>query len=370
MSFMTTVQEVVNLIEELAPCSYAESWDNVGLMVGNRNAIVTGVLTTLDVTEETILYAIEHDCNLIISHHPLIFKGLKQLSCDTAQGRMINALVQNNIAVYSAHTNLDIAPGGLNDMLAERLGLIDVKGFIKTGEDVLYKLTTFVPETAADAVRMAMGNAGAGRIGNYEYCSFSAYGEGRFIGNNDSHPVVGEPGSMTVVPEVQINALVDGTHLQGVIEALKDAHPYEEAAYEVISLVEPKGSTQYLGRIGRLPNALNLDTFREWVQEALPEANIRFAGVAPKEIQSIALCSGAGAEFIKDAARFHVDAYITGDVKYHDAQMAKELGLLVVDAGHFGTESIVASGLRDYLLGKGLSAPVKAFNEQNDFFFL
>lgn len=151
---------------------------------------------------------------------------------------------------------------------------------------------------------------------------------------------------------------------------MKDAHPYEEAAYEVLSLVEPKGATQYLGRIGRLPNALNLDTFREWVQEALPEANIRFAGIAPKEIQSIALCSGAGAEFIKDAARLRVDAYVTGDVKYHDAQLAKELGLLVVDAGHFGTESIVASGLRDYLLSKDISVPVKAFTEQNDFFFL
>ena len=367
---MTTVQQVIALMEQLAPRSYAESWDNVGLMVGDRSAMVTGVLTTLDVTEETFSYAIEHNCNLIISHHPLIFKGLKQLSCDTTQGRMIHKLIQHNIAVYSAHTNLDIAPGGLNDMLAEQLGLIDVKGFIKTGEDALYKITTFVPENAADAVRMAMGNAGAGRIGNYEYCSFSAHGEGRFVGNDTSHPVIGEAGSMTVVPEVQINALVDGIHLQHVIEAMKDAHPYEEAAYEVLSLVEPKEATQYLGRIGRLPNALDLDTFREWVQEALPDANIRFAGIAPKEIQSIALCSGAGAEFIKDAARLHVDAYVTGDVKYHDAQLAKKLGLLVVDAGHFGTESIVARGLRDYLLSKDLSVPVKAFTEQNDFFFL
>ena len=367
---MTTVQQVVNLIEELAPRSYAESWDNVGLMIGNRNAIVTGVLTTLDVTEETIAYAIEHDCSLIISHHPLIFKGLKQLSCDTAQGRMINNLIQHNIAVYSAHTNLDIAPGGLNDMLANQLGLIDVKGFIKTGEDTLYKVTTFVPESAADAVRHAMGTAGAGKIGNYEYCSFSLHGEGRFIGNEDSHPVIGEAGALTVAHEVQVNAIVDGTHLGQVIEAMKEAHPYEEVAYEVVSLIAPTASIQYLGRVGRLPNALTLDTFREWVQEALPEANIRFAGVAPQEIQSIALCSGAGAEFIKDAARLHVDAYITGDVKYHDAQMAKELGLLVVDAGHFGTESIVASGLRDYLLSKEVSVPVKAFNEQNDFFFL
>lgn len=367
---MTTVQQVITLMEQLAPRSYAESWDNVGLMVGDRNAIVTGVLTTLDVTEEAISYAIEHDCNLIVSHHPLIFKGLKQLSCDTAQGRMINQLIQHNIAVYSAHTNLDIAPGGLNDMLANQLGLIDLKGFVKTSEDALYKVTTFVPESSADAVRHAMGTAGAGKIGNYEHCSFSLHGEGRFIGNEESHPVIGEAGTLTVAPEAQVNAIVDGAHLSQVIESMKAAHPYEEVAYEVVSLVEPTASTQYLGRVGRLPNALNLDTFREWVQEALPEANIRFAGVAPEEIQSMALCSGAGAEFIKDAARLHVDAYVTGDVKYHDAQLAKELGLLVVDAGHFGTESIVASGLRDYLLSKDISVPVKAFTEQNDFFFL
>lgn len=367
---MTTVQQVITLMEQLAPRSYAESWDNVGLMVGDRNAIVTGVLTTLDVTEDAISYAIEHDCNLIVSHHPLIFKGLKQLSCDTAQGRMINQLIQHNIAVYSAHTNLDIAPGGLNDMLANQLGLIDLKGFVKTSEDALYKVTTFVPESSADAVRHAMGTAGAGKIGNYEHCSFSLHGEGRFIGNEESHPVVGEAGTLTVAPEAQVNTIVDGAHLSQVIESMKAAHPYEEVAYEVVSLVEPTASTQYLGRVGRLPNALNLDTFREWVQEALPEANIRFAGVAPEEIQSIALCSGAGAEFIKDAARLHVDAYVTGDVKYHDAQLAKELGLLVVDAGHFGTESIVASGLRDYLLSKDISVPVKAFTEQNDFFFL
>ena len=151
---------------------------------------------------------------------------------------------------------------------------------------------------------------------------------------------------------------------------MKAAHPYEEVAYEVLNIVEPTSSTQYLGRVGRLPNALNLDSFREWVQDALPDANIRFAGVAPETIQSIALCSGAGAEFIKYAARLHVDAYITGDVKYHEAQMAKELGLLVVDAGHFGTESIVARGLCDYLISVGFTVPVKAFTEQNDFFFV
>ena len=165
MSCMITVQQVITLMEQLAPRSYAESWDNVGLMVGDRNVVVTGVVTTLDVTEETVEYAIEQNCNLIVSHHPLIFKGLKQISCDTAHGRTINKLIQHKIAVYSAHTNLDIAPGGLNDMLAKQLGLIDIKGFIKSGEEALYKVTTFVPESSADAVRWAMGDAGAGRIG-------------------------------------------------------------------------------------------------------------------------------------------------------------------------------------------------------------
>ena len=336
MSCMITVQQVITLMEQLAPHSYAESWDNVGLMVGDRNVVVTGVVTTLDVTEETVEYAIEQNCNLIVSHHPLIFKGLKQISCDTAQGRTINKLIQHKIAVYSAHTNLDIAPGGLNDMLAKQLGLIDIKGFIKTGEEALYKVTTFVPESSADAVRLAMGDAGAGRIGNYEHCSFSIHGEGRFVGNEDSHPVIGAAGALTVVPEVQVNAIVDGTHLSKVVAAMKAAHPYEEPAYDIYqidNLAEKYG----IGRVGELKEAMPTEDFIEKVKNAFDLEGLRvvYPHKTKETIKRVAICGGSGEKFYREAVAAKADVYITGDVYYHTAHDMQETGMLVIDPGHY-----------------------------------
>ena len=225
---MVTAKQIIESMEQWAPLHYAESWDNVGLMLGSKQRNIFKIITTLDITPEVVEYAIAEQAQMIISHHPFIFKGLKSLNLDSPQGTLIERLIKNDIVVYSAHTNLDITQGGLNDMLANRLGLIHVKGFVPTGQDVLYKITTFVPTDAADVVREAMANAGAGRIGNYEACSFSFAGEGRFKGNDESHPVIGEAGTLTVVPEVAVNVIVDGAHKQAVINAMKEAHPYEE----------------------------------------------------------------------------------------------------------------------------------------------
>ena len=349
---MVLAKQIIESMEQWAPPHYAESWDNVGLMVGSKQRDVSKIITTLDITPEVIEYAIVEQAQMIISHHPFIFKGLKSLHLDSPQGTLIEKLIKNDIVVYSAHTNLDITIGGLNDMLANRLGL------------------TNVPTDTADAVREAMASAGAGRIGNYESCSFSFTGEGRFRGNDESHPVIGEAGTLTVVPEVAVNVIVDGAHKQAVINAMKEAHPYEEVAYEVFTLHEPNvGRT--LGRIGELPETMDFESFREHLQESLPHANLRFGGIKKDSIKTIALCSGGGAEFIKNAVK--ADAYVTGDVKYHDAQLAKELGLLVVDAGHFGTEEIVADGIRDYLRDQsdkgGWDITVQSFENQADFFF-
>lgn len=367
---MVLAKQIIESMEQWAPPHYAESWDNVGLMVGSKQRDVSKIITTLDITPEVIEYAIVEQAQMIISHHPFIFKGLKSLHLDSPQGTLIEKLIKNDIVVYSAHTNLDITIGGLNDMLANRLGLTNVRGFVPTGSDMVYKITTFVPTDSADAVREAMASAGAGRIGNYESCSFSFTGEGRFRGNDESHPVIGEAGTLTVVPEVAVNVIVDGAHKQAVINAMKEAHPYEEVAYEVFTLHEPNvGRT--LGRIGELPETMDFESFREHLRESLPHANLRFGGIKKDSIKTIALCSGGGAEFIKNAVK--ADAYVTGDVKYHDAQLAKELGLLVVDAGHFGTEEIVADGIRDYLRDQsdkgGWDITVQSFENQADFFF-
>lgn len=367
---MVLVKDIIHLMERLAPLHYAESWDNVGLMVGSKQREVRNIITTLDVTPEVIDYAIRQNAQMIISHHPFIFKGLTSLNLDTTQGRMIEQLIKHDIVVYSAHTNLDIADGGLNDMLAARLGLAEVQGFVPTGADAVYTLTTYVPVDAADAVRYAMASAGAGSIGNYESCSFTTSGEGRFKGNDESNPVVGQRGALEVVSEEAIHVIVDRAKLSQVVQAMKEAHPYEEVAYEVVELKEPSRK-RALGRVGKLPEAMSFNEFRDYVQEALPQGNLRFGGVKKESIKTIALCSGGGASFIKQAATY--DAYITGDVKYHDAQLAKELGLLIVDAGHFGTEEVVATGLRDYLQAeiecRTWDAQVVAFEDQSDFFF-
>lgn len=367
---MITVKEVMQSMERLAPPYFAESWDNVGLMIGSKKNFVSKVITTLDVTPAVVDFAIREGAEMIISHHPFIFKGLTSIDLDSVQGQMIETLVKHGIAIYSAHTNLDIAEGGLNDMLAEKLGLIDIQGFVPVGTDAVYKVITYVPQNATDGVRFAMAEAGAGRIGNYEACSFSSFGEGRFKGNVASNPVIGKRGTLTVAQEVAVQVIVETNDLSAVIKAMKEAHPYEEVAYEVVELVKPNRE-RTLGRIGNLPQPMSFAAFKHHVEMVLPHSHVRFGGVKKDSIKTIALCSGSGASFIKQARGF--DAYITGDVKYHDAQLAKELGLLLVDAGHFGTEEIVASGVAEYLRCESSSnnweLTVIPFVDQEDFFF-
>ncbi|WP_251421448.1 Nif3-like dinuclear metal center hexameric protein [Veillonella agrestimuris] len=367
---MITVEDIMKSMERLAPTHFAESWDNVGLMMGSKKNGVSKIITTLDVTPAVVDFAIREQAHMIVSHHPFIFKGLTSIDLDSVQGQMIERIIKHDIAVYSAHTNLDIAEGGLNDMLAEQLGLADITGFVPVGSDAIYKVTTFVPEQAADAVRQAMAEAGAGRIGNYEACSFSSLGEGRFKGNDEANPVIGESGTLTVTPEVAVQIIVDKAQLAAVITAMKGTHPYEEVAYEVIELVEPSRN-RTLGRRGILPVTMSFEEFKAHLEQVLPHSHLRFGGVKKDAIRTVALCSGAGASFIKAAKG--ADVYITGDVKYHDAQLAKELGLLLVDAGHFGTEEIVTSGLAEYLKrtakDNDWDLDIVPFLDQEDFFF-
>lgn len=366
---MLQVKDVIKVMETWAPLSLAESWDNPGLMVGHRDQVVKGILTTLDVTEEAIAYAIDHDCNLIISHHPFIFKGLKQVETNRGQGAMLASLIKHDIAVYSAHTNLDIAPGGLNDMLCQALGLEACSGFIARGDHKNYKLVTYVPTDYADAVRDALAAAGAGQIGNYSHCSFSAHGEGRFQLEEGAQPFIGQEGLLEVVREVRVETIVPAHRMKAVLEALEKAHPYEEVAYDVFALVEPR-QVYTLGRTGNLPKEMNFQDFSKYLAQRLPQASLRFGGSKVDCIKRLALCSGAGAEFLEEAKRAGADAYITGDVKYHDAQKAKELGLLLVDAGHFGTEAMVAEGIKAKLEEElGQSLPIIANEIQKDFFF-
>lgn len=368
-----TVKQISQIVEQLAPKHLAESWDNVGLMVGQQQMAVTGIVTALDVTEAVVEEAIAKGCNLIVSHHPLIFKGLKQVTDETALGRLVLKLISHNIAVYSAHTNLDIAQGGLNDLAAAQIGLAEVTGLEVTAEEGIYKVVSFVPTTHTESVLKAMGDAGAGYIGNYSHCTFHSVGTGTFLPLEGAQPYIGNVGELAKVTEDRLETIVPKAKLQAVIDAMKEAHPYEEVAYEVYQLVEPS-KVESIGRIGVLSDTLGWEDFIELIKAAFPQGRARFGGAKVEAITKVALCTGAGAEFIKAAANAGAQAYVTGDVKYHDMQLAQELGLLVADVGHFGTEvgasSLLAAHIEMKLREQAITTiPVHISERQSDFFF-
>lgn len=367
---MVTMKDIAQAIESQAPLQLQESWDNCGLQVGSMSSPVQRVLTALDVTPEVVAEAIEQHVDVIVTHHPMIFKGIKSINTDTMQGKMIGDLLCHTINVYSAHTNLDVTGGGLNDEVATRLGLQDIQGLEETSRDVAYKLAVYVPVTHSEQLRQAIGDAGAGHIGAYSHCSFSVGGEGRFLPLEGTNPFIGQIGAIETVPEERVETIVPKTLLDQVLAAMKEAHPYEEIAYDIVAL-ENAYDAHYIGRIGNLPQPLSIEDFKEVLQFVFPYSQLRWGGAKQSSIHRIGLCTGSGAEFIKVAAKQKADVYITGDVKYHDMQLAKELGITVVDAGHYGTEYISQTLLKQMLERVFTQGELEIIESkvQRDFFF-
>lgn len=367
---MVTMKDIARAIESQAPLQLQESWDNCGLQVGSMSSTVQRVLTALDVTPEVVAEAIEQQIDAIVTHHPMIFKGIKSINIDTIQGKMIRDLLCHTINVYSAHTNLDVTAGGLNDEVAIRLGLQDIQGLEETGRDVAYKVAVYVPITHSEQLRQAMGNAGAGHIGAYSHCSFSVAGEGRFLPLEGTNPFIGQVGAIETVPEERVETVVPKKLLGQVLAAMKESHPYEEIAYDIVAL-ENAYDAHCIGRIGNLPQPLSIEEFKEVLQSAFPHSTLRWGGAKKSSIQRVGLCTGSGAEFIKIAAKQKADVYITGDVKYHDMQLAKELGITVVDAGHYGTEYMSQTVLKRMIGRIFTTQEVEVIESkvQRDFFF-
>ena len=341
-------QKLLGLLEQLAPKKYAESWDNVGLLLGNDEVEIDKVMVTLDVTEVVVDEAIEKNVDLIISHHPVIFKGMKNITDRTYQGRLIRKLIKNDIHVYSAHTNLDIAKGGLNDYLMNLIGLDDLSLLTVSDSLAFYKLITFVPTDSSEMVKNALFKAGAGRLGDYDECSYQTVGSGNFRPNEGANPAIGEIGSRESVEEVKIETIVPEKDLDRCLRALIKAHPYETLAYDVFkmeNLSEPYG----LGRTGKYAEPIAGEAFLKQVKEVLGAEILKVAGKVPEQVKKVGLCTGAGSEFIHAAKRKGCDVFITGDVKYHEAQLAEQLDVCIVDAGHFETENIYMSYLQEYL---------------------
>lgn len=338
---------IFKTLESWAPKSLAYDWDNVGLQVGTADDITNGVLVTLDVTEKVVNEAIEKGVNVIIAHHPLLFQALKQIDFSTPKGKVVQKLIQHNITVYAAHTNLDIAEGGVNDLLMDALGIKERANFIPFKEQSLFKLVVFTPSTHVEEIRNALSLAGAGHIGNYSHCTFQQAGQGTFKPLEGTNPYIGNKQELTFVDEIKIETIVTEDNMDAAIAAMKKAHPYEEVAYDVYP-VQQKGKSYGLGRIGKLNEPITLEGFSERVKEAFEMDRIKVVGNLQEKVEKIAVLGGSGEKYISNAQQLGVDVYITGDLTFHHAQDGMEAGISLIDAGHY-IEKIMKEATKQFL---------------------
>ena len=339
---------ILDAMEQLAPHTLAASWDAIGLQIGSPEQAVDCILVALDVSEATVAEAIAEKANLIISHHPAIFKPLNAIRTDSVQGLRLQTLLKHDIALFSAHTNLDIADGGVNDILARRLKLEGARILRASSWERLVKLAVFIPDTHVEAVRQAVSKAGAGHIGNYSHCTFQAAGTGTFLPLAGTAPYLGEQGKLEYVSEYRLETIMPEPIVKQVVAAMLAAHPYEEVAYDLYPL-HNQGTGFGLGRIGELAEAASLRKLAAEVRDLLGAGYVRFAGDPQKNIVRVAVCGGSGSDLIDDAVQAGADVLITGDIKYHEAQQALSAGLGLIDAGHFFTEKPVVDALAGYL---------------------
>ncbi|CAM3120832.1 Nif3-like dinuclear metal center hexameric protein [Filibacter tadaridae] len=339
--------EIISLFEQWSPKRFAMEGDPVGLHIGQLNRPVDKVLVTLDVNEEVIDEAIQGKANLIIAHHPPIFRPLKNILTDTPQGRMIEKCIKHDISVYAAHTNLDVAPGGVNDMLAAKLGLTDTKIVEPTFTEALYKLAVYSPITHATQIRQALARAGAGAIGEYQGCSYTTLGTGRFTPVEGATPYIGEVGAAEEVEEERIEVVLPSIIREKVLKAMLAAHPYEEPAYDFFVL-DQRTNEYGLGRIGKLKESMTLAQFAEQVKSTFNVPAVRFVGDPNKVIRKVAVLGGDGNKYITAAKRRGADVLVTGDLYYHIAHDADALGLAVIDPGH-NIEKVMIEGVAEHM---------------------
>lgn len=329
-----SVKDITSLIEEFAPLSLQEDYDNAGLICGSPEAEIHSVLLSTDITEEVIEEAIGGGHNLIISHHPLTLQGLKNLRPDTYVKRCLIKAIQHNLNIYSAHTNMDAVAHGVSGRMADKLGLIRQRILQPAGK--LYSLAFYVPVSAADKVREAVFSKGAGHIGNYNSCSFNSNGEGTFRALPGAHPFVGEINQLYTEPEIKIEIAVPEYLLHSSVQALIEAHPYEEPVWNVVCLNNTNPVTGF-GILGELQQPMESLKFLELVKATFRCGVIRHTAICKPQIQKVAVCGGSGAFLAKTAINRQADIYITGDYKYHDFFNA-ENKVIIADIGHYESE--------------------------------
>lgn len=340
-------QTVIRMIEALAPTGLAEQWDNIGLLVGDPQEPVKGVLVALDLNHEVIEEALAKEADFILVHHPPIFQPLKKLTTKEPVGKLLLQAVRQGLHICAAHTNLDKVIGGVSDQLAEVLGLTGTEPLSSTKKELNYKLVVFVPETHEYQVRKAIGDAGAGFIGNYSHCTFRAPGTGTFLPQAGANPFLGQVGEMEEAAEYRLETIVPEKLLPSVIDAMLEAHPYEEVAYDVYPLAVEGAVKGGLGRIGNLENPVSEEELIQLVKKRLQLTGLKVVPGTGEPIQRVAVCGGSGGSLVQVAFQKGAQALITGDVGYHEGQLAQSLGLTVIDAGHGPTEKVVLPWLQN-----------------------
>lgn len=329
------IKEVCNYLEEWAPGAYQESYDNSGLLVGDIDRELTGVLVSLDCTEDIVQEAIDKNCNLIVSHHPIIFGGLKRLTGKNYVERTVIKAIENKIALFAIHTNLDNVPDGVNKRIADKLGLRDTH-ILASKSNKLGQLVCYVPTEHLETVRNALSEAGAGNLGNYSDCSFSSSGEGTFKAKEGANPFVGEINELKKEAELKLE-MIFPLHLKSrIVSALKEAHPYEEVAF---SIWELQNENSYLGSgmVGELSEAMGLNDFLPYLKERMAVGCVRYTSDTGKKIKRVALCGGSGSFLLRNAIAAKADIFITGDFKYHEFFDA-ENRIIIADIGHYESE--------------------------------
>lgn len=332
------VFDIMTFLDGIAPCELKETWDNVGLLCGNGDTEVTGVLFALDITSKVIDEAVTRGDNLIISHHPVIFKPLITVTA-SGSGCLVYSIIRNNLSAICMHTNLDTAKGGVNDVLAGKIGLKDVEGFSPFEVENYYKIIVFAPESHAVFVRDAMAKAGAGTFSGYTGCAFTVKGEGFFLPEKGSNPAIGTPGVYERVKEISVEMLCHESRLDNVVNAMRKAHPYEVPAFDVFKNLAPV-FPHFKGRIGNLESPLSPEDFAKTLCKKLNIKAVRMTA-GKKRIKRVAVMGGSGSQYFAEGLKAKADAFVTADVKYHDFLAAEEMGLTLIDAGHYHTENIV-----------------------------
>jgi dinuclear metal center YbgI/SA1388 family protein len=348
---MFSVATVIDYLDQFAPRHLATDWDNVGLLLGERSAAVERIMTCLTVTPESAAEAMANRANLIVTHHPIFFRGVKRLTDATPEGRMILGLARAGIAVYSPHTAFDNTRGGINELLAHRLGLTDVVSLRCRADRGQIKVVVFVPEKDLGPVSDALFAAGAGQIGEYRECSFRIAGVGTFFGSGATNPTIGQKERREEVNEWRLEAVCPADCVEAVVAAIRQSHSYEEPAFDLYPLQAPP-SRNGEGRLGSLPRSQPLGELASAVKAALSSGPVQTIGDLQSPVQRLAIVCGAGGEMLNDAVRAQADVLLTGEMRFHDYLHARAHGLALILPGHYATERFGIEELAERLRGQ------------------